>query len=225
MAARKRSRRGKTNATGRNETEQYFVVPYVMGRSLAWRSLSGAACKVWIELRCRFNGANNGEITLSLDEGARLLKLGKATIMRALAELEAKGFVVMTTRGQWYGRLASTWAVTDKPVNGNLATNAWKQWTPPKKQTLGSEAKPSHAPTVPSQNRTLNDGSISEPVTPLSEAPIGSEMDRYYLPCTASSEPTEPERPAERSSSAATGTAQRLLAAVEGSRRLHRKRT
>ena len=118
------------NATGRNDTEQYLKIPYSMARSAAFRSLGGPALKVWIELRSRFNGRNNGELSLSLDEGARLLGMGKTTVGRAFAELEEKGFIVMTRRGKWYGRLATTWAVTDRSHNGHLATNAWKHWRP-----------------------------------------------------------------------------------------------
>ena len=126
---------------------------YPMVQSQAWRSLSGAAVKVWIELRARFNGGNNGRLTLSLDEASRLLKLGKATVARALAELQEKGFLAMKQRGQWYGRLATKWAVTDKPVDGAVATRAWKHWRPdnartpsvsrrPERIEIGSEADP-----------------------------------------------------------------------------------
>ncbi len=128
-------RKGKRpNATGRNETVQYFSVSYAMAQSPAWRSLSGAALKVWVELRCRFNGRNNGQLSLSWDEAARLLGLGKGTVGRAFAELEAKGFIKMTKRGQWYGRRATTWAVTDKSYQGHLAAHAWKHWKSPAKK-------------------------------------------------------------------------------------------
>lgn len=130
--ARKRNSRSKPNATGRNETRQYFTFPYFMAQHEAFRSLSGAAVKVYIELRCRFNGGNNGELSLSLEEGARLLGLGKATVQRALKELEDKGFIVRTRQGQWYGRMASLYAVTSEGSKGRIATNAWKHVRPAK---------------------------------------------------------------------------------------------
>jgi hypothetical protein len=40
--------------------------------------------KVFIELLSRFNGANNGKLSLSLDDGARLLAMSKSTVARAL---------------------------------------------------------------------------------------------------------------------------------------------
>ena len=126
----KRTTRRKINATGRNETERFLPISYAMAQSAAFRSLNGPALKVWVELRSRFNGVNNGKLTLSLDEAARLLGIGKATAQRAFAELEEKGFIAMTRQGQWYGRLASEYAVTDKHLNGHLPANTWKQWRP-----------------------------------------------------------------------------------------------
>ena len=123
----RKPRRGRVNAKGRNEGEQYIPLPYPMVRSPAWRSLSGAAVKVWVELRSRFNGRNNGDLSLSMDEAARLLGIGKATVQRALAELEAKGFLRMTKRGHWYGRLATTWAVTDRSHQGHPPTRDWRK--------------------------------------------------------------------------------------------------
>jgi len=149
----KKPRRRRPNATGRNETEQYLKLSYEMMRSPAWRSLSGSAVKVWIELRCRFYGPNNGKLSLSFDEAARLLGMGKATVQRAFTELQDKGFVEVVRPGQWYGRLATEYAVTDRSVQGHLPTNAWKHWRGEKKRSFGSNADHILPPTVPVQNR------------------------------------------------------------------------
>jgi hypothetical protein len=127
-------KRRKVNATGRNEGGgQYAPLPYVLLQSEAWRSLRGNSIKVWLEIRSRFNGGNNGSLSLSLDEGARLLGIGKATVSRALKELQTKGFLEMTKQGQWYGRQATLWRTTDSKCNGHPATNEWKHWPEPKK--------------------------------------------------------------------------------------------
>lgn len=147
-----------------------------MLNSLAWRSLSGPAVKVWLELRTRFHGGNNGQLRLSLDEAARLLHLGKATVARAFDELQAKGFVKLMRRGQWYGRRASEWAVTDKGINGALPMVAWKQWQPDaktlasmrehtaQKAKVGFITDPWDITTVPPQNRRRANGVASAPV-------------------------------------------------------------
>lgn len=132
MTKTKSGARGRgVNAMGRSKSDiQHFPLTYQMAKSAAWRSLSPAAVKVYIELRCRFHGHNNGEITLSMDEGAALLHMSKSTVKRALEELKDKGFIKRTRRGQWLGRIASTYAVTNVRLNGNEATNDWKAWRP-----------------------------------------------------------------------------------------------
>lgn len=122
--SRSKGRAGKYGT----EDQQYLTVPYVMARSPAWRSLSGPALKVWFEIRTRYNGKNNGDLSVSLDEAARLLGLSKSTVQRAYGELVEKGFLQMTKRGRWYGRMATTYAVTDRACNGHLATRAWQRW-------------------------------------------------------------------------------------------------
>ena len=120
------------NKTGRSDGIQGQFVPisHDMAASVAWRSLAGASIKVYVELRRRHNGSNNGAMYLSQDEAARLLALSKSTVRRALAELEAKGFIRMMTRGGWLGRKAATFAVTDRPLNQYPPTNEWKHWRP-----------------------------------------------------------------------------------------------
>lgn len=104
-----------------------------MATSDAWRSLTGSAVKVFVELRSRYNGLNNGDLSLSFAEAADLLALGKSTIARAFGELESKGFIQKTSEGQWYGRKAATWTVTDRPQKkGEPASNCWQSWRYPK---------------------------------------------------------------------------------------------
>ena len=125
--------RGRRYRTRRGKSEdQFFALCYAIARSPAFRSLSGAALKVFLEVRTRFNGGNNGELSLSLDEAARLLGIGKGTAQRAFAELQEKGFLRMTRKGQWYGRRATTWRTTDKGCNREPPTNDWKRWQPPR---------------------------------------------------------------------------------------------
>ena len=195
----------KVNAKGRNDSEQYVKLGYRMLRSDAWRSLGGPALKVFFELRTRYMGSNNGQLTLSLDEGARLLGLGKATVGRALSELKEKGFIVMTKRGQWYGRQATEYAVTDKPVNGVPATNAWKHWRP-EKQILGAVADQSASLTGPLQNRRKSDWSATAPVranlTPLT-GPLQHRSYNHSPTPSARTTPMDQESKTTSKSSAA----------------------
>ena len=157
-------RRRRVNAKGRNVGEQFVHLTYAFLHSEAWRSLSGPAAKVWLEVRCRFYGSNNGKLFLSLDEAARLLHMGKTTAQRAFAELQEKGFLVMTRQGDWYGRKATLWRVTDRSCDGHPATHDWKHWRAPKKQSLGIEAGPSSSLTVPLQDRSTKSCPATVPV-------------------------------------------------------------
>jgi hypothetical protein len=128
VSRRRVNRKGRNIAAG----DQYFPLSYAMARSTAFRRLSGPALKVFIEVRTRFNGGNNGELTLSLDEAASKLGIGKGTAQRAFAELVDKGFIRMTRKGQWFGRRATAWRVTDKGGDGEAPTNDWRTWQPPR---------------------------------------------------------------------------------------------
>jgi GNAT superfamily N-acetyltransferase len=150
MAKRKRrsvNRKGRTP-----EGDQFARLSYRFLRDDAWRTLSGPAVKVFLELRSRYNGGNNGRLHLSLDEAARSLGIGKATAQRAFDDLERRGFIRMARRGNWYGRRATEWIVTDCPLDGEQATNDWRHW---KSQKTGSRSV--------SEPMGCSDGSASEP--------------------------------------------------------------
>ena len=97
-----------------------------MVKHRAWRGLSGPAVKVWLELRARYNGGNNGRLTLSLREAAELLGMGKTTAQRAFAELQAAGFLSLEKEGCWYGRKAHEWRCTDIPMGRDSSTRDWQ---------------------------------------------------------------------------------------------------
>jgi DNA-binding transcriptional MocR family regulator len=138
------------NATGRSKGEgQFLALPYSTAASPAFRSLSGAAVKVWVELRCRFNGANNGRLSLSWDQGAALLGLSKTTVGRAFRELAAKGFVRLRKAGQWYGRRAAEYVLTDISFDGYPPTRDWERWRPP-----APAENPTSVPARPRQAKT-----------------------------------------------------------------------
>lgn len=185
MARRRRLGR-PVDKTGRSKgVEQYAPLPYAMLHSPAWRSLSGPAVKVFLELRTRFHGANNGRLVLSLEEAKRLLGLGKTTVQRSLEELQEKGLIVCTKKGQWYGRLASTWATTDRPTDSAPAPQSWKTWQPsnrpkrpPKKSKRGPETGPSGDVVVPFQDRRGSHGPTSGPVRPFCAVAMGPETGR-----------------------------------------------
>ena len=165
---------------GRSEEGQYVNMPYALITSLAWRSLSGAAVKVWFELSARYNGGNNGTLHLSMKEASEALGMGKATVHRAFKELEGKGFIALVAQGHWYSRRAHEWRLTTKSTQtakGKVtATNDWRSWHP-KKTKRGSKMEPSHPSVVPFQNPKGRHSSKSEPVRANSRPALGSGME------------------------------------------------
>lgn len=164
---------------GKRSDGQYVPLPYAVLKSKAWRSLSGAAVKVFLELHTRYNGGNNGNVRLSMNEAKSALGIGKATAQRAFQELEAKGFIALTSPGNWYHRRTHEWRLTNKPMQtakGKLtATNDWKNWS--EKTERGSDTDPSAQCKVPYQNPRPVCGSATEPVRANSGKRFGSGME------------------------------------------------
>lgn len=156
---------------------QYAPLPYAMLKSEAWRHLSGAAVKVWLELHTRFNGSNNGKLRLSYAEASEALGLGKATVQRAFGDLQSKGFVVLVRKGNWYRRQAHEWRLTTKPVQlikgQEIPSHDWRNWRP-KKTERGSETDQKGAAVVPFQNPNDRAGSDLKPVGAVLRGGIGS---------------------------------------------------
>ena len=113
-------------------TERFVKLTYPLIESEAWRWLRPISQSVYIERRRRFNGSNNGRISLSLSEAAHILKASKSTISKALNQLETHGFIKLIKKGYFTGRMASEYALTDEQLDGYPPTREWRQWQPTK---------------------------------------------------------------------------------------------
>lgn len=146
---------------------QYAPLTYALLKSDAWRDLSGAAVKVFLELHTRFNGSNNGTLRLSYAEAAEALHMGKATVQRAFQDLQNKGLVVLEKEGNWYHRQAHEWRITTKGVHRarhkEVPTHDWRLYRLEKTER-GSEVKQDRGAVVPFGNRSAATGSKPEPV-------------------------------------------------------------
>ena len=112
--------------------ERFIKLTYPLIESEAWRWLRPISKAVYIELRRRYNGLNNGKISLSLSEAAHILKASKSSISTALKQLETHGFIKLIKKGYFTGRMASEFALTDEQLDGYPPTREWKQWQPTK---------------------------------------------------------------------------------------------
>jgi hypothetical protein len=89
---------GKPNPTGRSERDAQHVRFYHwMLDSPAYRDLRPISRALLIEMARLYNGWNNGEIGLGERQAAKLLGMtDRAAVRRALADLQAHGFIAKT---------------------------------------------------------------------------------------------------------------------------------
>lgn len=130
---RKQTRKGRgQDKRGRSKRPDRFVkLEHWLLKTPAWRSLPPASRALYVELAQRFNGSNNGEITMSVREAARRLHIAKDTATKAFRELERKGFIRCHQRGSFHWKLrhASTWILTEHPLGDALAAKDFAHWT------------------------------------------------------------------------------------------------
>mgnify|MGYP001544835352 CR=1 FL=1 len=122
---------------------RYIVLLFSMMQSEQYRALSGPALKVLHELTTRFNGLNNGDLSLGLEQAATLLRIGKATASKAFKELEDSGFVRRNVTGSWIKGHATTYWITFVQNKGEARTNDWQSRAAPARRPRRRVRKPS----------------------------------------------------------------------------------
>jgi hypothetical protein len=131
-------------------------------KSAAWRSLTGNAAKLYVDLALRYNGNNNGRIPYSVSEAAKVLHVSPQTAMRTFKLLEDRGFIRCTKKGAFSLKAApkaSEWRLTayDNDTPPQHATKDFMRWqpsepdfpTPPKSRTRLSRRKRALPPEQP----------------------------------------------------------------------------
>lgn len=148
MSTRKRRGGRRHDATGRSTNERFVWLKHWLLNSPAWKSMKPIPRALYVALRKRFNGTNNGQISISVREAATEIRCAKDSAMRALWELEEKGFIKCSQRGDfnWKLKLASTWILTEESHGGEFATKDFMRWkekekSGPKPRTHRSQKK------------------------------------------------------------------------------------
>ena len=120
--------KGKKRGKGRHtRLEEWFQA------TEAWATLKPGPRALYIELKRRFNGANNGSIRMSVREAADLLSVHRNTVAGYFADLLERGLIVQTRTGHLgfdgHG-IASTWALCEmRQANGQPADLSFRTWT------------------------------------------------------------------------------------------------
>ena len=124
----KRSWRKKGRGGGK-----FTALPEWLQASEAWTTMKPGPRALYIELKRRFNGSNNGEIYLSHRDAAKALNVNRDTASGYFDELEGRGFIRLTV-GPHLGPSgvgqASKWAIEEEPTpDGKPAGKAFMRWT------------------------------------------------------------------------------------------------
>lgn len=100
----------------------------------AWRALSPNDRALYLELKWRYDGRNNGRIGLSVREACEALNIGNGAVKAAFLELQAKGFIAVAFKGAFNvkSKRATEWTLAeyDDDRTNQPASKAFMRWRP-----------------------------------------------------------------------------------------------
>ena len=161
----------KHNNTGRNKSgPPYVQLFHWIRKTEAWRSLAPYSRLLYIEIRGRFNGSNNGEISMSHREAMEILDCSDGPIKKGFKELEDRGFIVATQKGAFDWKThkagearASRWLLTELPQHSPERSLTprydFKKWVAEKKSRCEK------IPPIEVKNTTINSSMMVENTT------------------------------------------------------------
>lgn len=122
-------KRGRgANANGRSKKDRYIGISHYFYDSTAFQTLPPAARCIYLELKRRYNGSNNGEIRLSCREAAEVIHGSTATASRMLVLLQDHGLIKCHNKGVYQNRHATTWILTSEVFEERAPTNEWRDF-------------------------------------------------------------------------------------------------
>ncbi|NKM57179.1 hypothetical protein GFL21_22065 [Rhizobium anhuiense] len=104
--------------------ERFFQMHQWLLNSAAWKSTNVYERALYMELKQRYNGSNNGEIPLSRREAEAAMNCSDKPVIAAFKGLQEKGFIKVATRGSFHwkkgggqsGR-STRWILTEYPID------------------------------------------------------------------------------------------------------------
>ncbi|WP_206338731.1 hypothetical protein [Sulfitobacter sp. BSw21498] len=126
---------------------RFVQLPEWLQASEAWTTLKPGPRALYIELKRRYNGSNNGHIILSHRSAAQSLNVNRNTVGGWFLELQERGFIRMT-QAPYLGPSgvgkSSVWALEEEATDDmKPARKLFMSWTenlktPPKKVDTAS---------------------------------------------------------------------------------------
>jgi hypothetical protein len=154
-------------------TGRHVQLPEWLQASEAWATMRPAPRALYIELKRRFNGSNNGEIYLSHRDAAEALNANRNSIGPWLKVLKERGFISLSTPphlGSSGVGKASKWRLEELPTpDGKPATKSFMRWKE-KQNPRAKNRTPRHKKqdTKP-DNAAQQAGTVLEFVTPSAQ--------------------------------------------------------
>lgn len=124
---------GKPYKAKKKGAGRHVQLPEWLQASQAWATLKPGPRALYIELKRRYNGANNGRIFLSHRDAANSLSVHRNTVGPWFDELQERGFIRMT-QGPHLGPSgigkASVWALDEEATpDMKPALKRFMSWT------------------------------------------------------------------------------------------------
>lgn len=121
---------------------RHVQLPEWLQASEAWASLRPGPRALYVEIKRRFNGSNNGRILLSHRDAAKALAVHRNTVGPWFQELQDRGFIRMT-RAPHLGPSGvgqtSHWALEEEPCDDMKSAPkrfmSWRQKHNPRTRT------------------------------------------------------------------------------------------
>lgn len=173
----------KHDRRGRSESDGHFFQMYEwLMRTTAWQHATVWERSLYLEIKRRYNGRNNGDISLSHREAEALLDCSNTAVEKAFKGLQCKGFVrpqqkgsfgwkINSKGGRHQGR-ATRWRLTELPQDlpaRELAggTKEFMKWAPgldfseksaARSQRTNGPSTADHSENMARSQRTIEDG-------------------------------------------------------------------
>jgi hypothetical protein len=141
----------KHNATGRSVGDGHYIQMHEwFFKCAAWQAASVYEQALYIAIKRRYNGRNNGDIPMAHREAERLLNCSNKPVAAAFAGLQEKGFIKPGIKGSFdwkaakqgsnFGR-STRWELTELPRDLPLrvlagGTKEFMKWSPEEKNAV-----------------------------------------------------------------------------------------
>ena len=129
MTSKLKRKHKRLSANSRDDL-RFVKLDYFLLKCEAFREVSGGAFKLYLKVRERYNGLNNGTISFSVREAAEELGITPTTGSKYFRELTDKGFLRIKQKGSYNlkTRHATLWIITAERYNNKAASNDFMSW-------------------------------------------------------------------------------------------------